>query len=57
MKRVPVYLSVEEMQIIREGLSLRPYLSMDEVRVIRRLDSVLEEEIERNTEPGEVSNG
>jgi hypothetical protein len=52
MKRVPVYISVEEMAIIREGLEKIHYSLKDPRAVLKnRLDNVLEEEIDRNTEP------
>lgn len=51
MKRVPVYLSVEEMKILREGLDVRGASSKEDGKIVNRLDEVLEEEIERNTEP------
>lgn len=51
-KRVPVYLSVEDMAMIREGLDKLNYSLKDpKAKVKNRLDNVLEEEIERNTEP------
>ena len=51
-KRIPIYLSVEDMEIIRDGLVPINYATKDpKFSTKNRLDNLLEEEIERNTEP------